>query len=194
LGRQQVLMSNAACSGMLHGLSVNQPFELPMLRSARIRAATVRRQTAEAAHAETRMIVRGSVKQAFFEALRRKREVEIVTGNAQLLEDLRHRIELQVKVVEAARLELARAEAEVAILGIPGRTHRSIHREPLRSRRPSIGGDVGSCLTLGRVGTPADPSPHDPFTGKPAEGFFKGSEGSVSGAAVAALQPSSGCD
>jgi cobalt-zinc-cadmium efflux system outer membrane protein len=114
LGRQQVLMSNAAYSGMLHGLSISQPFELPMLRSARIRAATVQRQTREAALAETRLLVRGSVKQAFYEALRRKREVDVVTGNVRLLEDLRRRIQVQVEVGEAARLELTRAEAEVA--------------------------------------------------------------------------------
>jgi cobalt-zinc-cadmium efflux system outer membrane protein len=114
LGRQQVLTRNAAVPGVLHGLNFSQPVELPSVRSTRIRAAQVRQQTTQHALAETRLSVRGYVKQAFNEALRRKREVELSKGNLDLLEDLRRRIKVQVDVGEAAKLELTRAEAEVA--------------------------------------------------------------------------------
>ena len=61
-----------------------------------------------------RLAVRGAVKQAFYEALRRRNEMELTQGNLELLEDLRRRIQVQVDIGEAARLELTRAEAEVA--------------------------------------------------------------------------------
>ena len=114
LGRQQVLIQNTAFPGMLHGFNFNQTIELPNVRSTRIRAAGIRRQTAQFALAEVRLAIRGAVKQSFYEALRRKREMQIAEGNVELLEDLRRRIRVQVDVGEAARLELTRAEAELA--------------------------------------------------------------------------------
>ena len=54
------------------------------------------------------------MKHAFYDALRRTREMQLAQGNVELLEDLRRRIQVQVDVGEAARLELTRAEAEVA--------------------------------------------------------------------------------
>ena len=99
---------------MLHGFNVSQLVELPSVRSSRIRAADVRRQSSEIGLSETRLFVRGAVKQAFYEALRRKREMQLAQGTVDLLEDLRRRIQVQVEVGEAAKLELTRAEAEVA--------------------------------------------------------------------------------
>lgn len=114
LGRQTALMQAAAFPGMLHGFNFSQPVELPSVRSSRIRAASVRRQGAEFGLAEMRLAVRGAVKQAFYDSLRRRREMQLAQGNVELLEDLRRRIKVQVDVGEAARLELTRAEAEVA--------------------------------------------------------------------------------
>jgi cobalt-zinc-cadmium efflux system outer membrane protein len=122
LGRQQVLTPTAALPGMLHGLNFSQRFDLPNVRSSRIRAATVRRQGAQFALAETRLEIRGAVKHAFYEALRRTREVQLAQGNVDLLQDLRRRIQVQVDVGEAARLELTRAEAEVASARIAARS------------------------------------------------------------------------
>jgi outer membrane protein TolC len=72
---------------MLHGFSINQPLELPYLRKARINAAELGRVSSEYAEDESRLAVRGVVKQAFYEVLRRKREVELTRRNLQLLED-----------------------------------------------------------------------------------------------------------
>ena len=81
-------MPAAAYAGNLHGLNFSQPIDLPVVRSSRIRAATIRRETNQHALEETRLAVRGAVKQAFFDALRRRREMQLAQGNVELLEDL----------------------------------------------------------------------------------------------------------
>lgn len=101
-------------SGMLNGFNYSQPVELPAVRRTRIEAAELGRRSSSHALDETRLLVRGAVKQAFYSVLRRKREVDLAQGTQQLLEDLRRRIQVQVNVGEAARLELTRADAEVA--------------------------------------------------------------------------------
>ncbi|MBS1872211.1 MAG: TolC family protein [Acidobacteria bacterium] len=112
-GGQRSHMAGAP-SGFIGGWAVNQPLELPSLRRARVRTAELGRETGRFALAETRLTVRAGVMQAFYDTLRRKGEVELAHDNLQLLEDLERRVGVQVKVGEAARLELVRAEAEVA--------------------------------------------------------------------------------
>ena len=63
---------------------------------------------------EARLEMFGAVRQAYLEVLRRRAEQEAATENLGLLEDLRRRIQAQVKAGEAARLELVRADAELA--------------------------------------------------------------------------------
>lgn len=101
-------------AGLLQHYSVTQTVELPAVRQTRIEAARLGQSTADLAAAETRRVVRGAVKQAFFEVLRRKSEMQLTSENLRLIEDLRRRVVVQVEVGEAARLELTRAEAEVA--------------------------------------------------------------------------------
>lgn len=113
LGRQHALMS-AGIPGTLHGLNFSQPIELSNLRSTRIKVAEAGRDTREFALAESRLAVRGAVKQRFYEAIRNEALLEVAKGNLELLLDLRRRIGVQVEVGEAARLELTRAEAEAA--------------------------------------------------------------------------------
>lgn len=113
LGRQQAIMDTSV-PGMLNGFSVNQPVELPNLRRTRIRAAEIGRQSTEFTLREARLEVFGAVRQAYLEVLRRRAEQEAASENLVLLEDLRRRIQAQVKAGEAARLELVRADAELA--------------------------------------------------------------------------------
>lgn len=143
LGRQQALVPAAAFPGMLHGLNFNQPVELPMVRSTRIRAAEIRRESSEWSLAETRLSLRGVVKQTFFEALRQKGAVSVARGNLALLEDLRRRIEVQVQVGEAARLELTRAEAELASARIQVRSAELRFAAAVSSLSAAIGAPVG---------------------------------------------------
>ena len=143
LGRQRVLMQTAAMPGMLHGFNFSQPIDLPMVRSARINAATVRRQGAQLGLSEMRLAVRGAVKQAFYEALRRRREMQLAQGNVELLEDLRRRIQVQVDVGEAARLELTRAEAEVASARIAVRSAELRSSAALSALYAAVGAPLG---------------------------------------------------
>ena len=143
LGRQRVLMQTAAMPGMLHGFNFSQPIDLPMVRSARINAATVRRQGAQLGLTEMRLTVRGAVKQAFYEALRRRREMQLAEGNVELLEDLRRRIQVQVDVGEAARLELTRAEAEVASARIAVRSAELRSSAALSNLYAAVGAPLG---------------------------------------------------
>jgi cobalt-zinc-cadmium efflux system outer membrane protein len=100
--------------GLLQHFSVTQPLELPSVRRARISAAELGRESSEFALTEGRLAVRAAVKQAFYTALRRRAEIDLARENLRLVEDLRRRIQVQVQVGEAARLELTRADAELA--------------------------------------------------------------------------------
>ncbi len=105
---------NPGPAGMLQHYSMSQLIELPSIRESRIKAATIGRESSEFTILETQLAVRAAVKQAFYLVLRRKGEIELFEENLRLVEDLRRRIQVQVEVGEAARLELTRAEAEVA--------------------------------------------------------------------------------
>ena len=143
LGRQLALIPAAAYAGNLHGLNFSQPIDLPVVGSSRIRAATIRRETNQHALEETRLAVRGAVKEAFFDALRRRREMQLAQGNVELLEDLRRRIQVQVNVGEAARLELTRAEAEVASARIAVRSAELRQAAALSALYAAVGSPLG---------------------------------------------------
>ncbi len=115
-GPQFSRMSNAGRgpSGPLQAYSFSQPIELPSLRKARIAAAEKAQASSGFGIESARLAVRGAVKQSFYQVLRHRREVAVAEENLRLIEDLRQRIQIQVEVGEAARLELVRAEAEVA--------------------------------------------------------------------------------
>lgn len=101
--------------GPVQVYSFSQPLETPSVRATRIQAAEQRQTSTTFALDETRLLIRASVRQAFYGALRRRAELEIARDNQRLVEDLRRRIQVQFNVGEAARLELTRSEAEVAI-------------------------------------------------------------------------------
>jgi len=154
VGRQQAILANAP-AGTLHGFTFNQPVEVPSARATRIRVAEIGRQSSQYALNETSLAVRGSVKLAFYEALRRKREVEVASGNLQLLEDLRRRIAVQVKVGEAARLELTRAEAEVAAGRIQVQSAELRRSAALAGLSAAVGAPLGNVDPEGTLDPPA---------------------------------------
>jgi cobalt-zinc-cadmium efflux system outer membrane protein len=141
-GRQQQLQS-AGIPGMLHGLSFTQPIELPSVRSTRLRVAQAEQAVSEHALAETRLAIRGAVRSKFYEALRNEALLEVAEGNLDLLEDLRRRIEVQVEVGEAARLELTRAEAEAASARIQVRSAELRLAAAMSSLAAAIGAPIG---------------------------------------------------
>jgi outer membrane protein, heavy metal efflux system len=103
-----------AVPGPLQHYHINQYIDLPSVRNPRIKAAEYGRDSSELGLRDTRLIVRADVKHNFYNVLRRKEEVEHAQENLRLVEDFRRRIEVQVSVGEAAKLELIRADAEMA--------------------------------------------------------------------------------
>lgn len=100
--------------GVLQHYSVSQTMEIPSERHARKRVANLAHVSSEFALANERLAVVANVKQAFYEVLRRKEEIVYAQENLSLVEDLRRRVEVEVRVGEKGRLELTRAEAELA--------------------------------------------------------------------------------
>jgi outer membrane protein, heavy metal efflux system len=112
-GNQSTRMPSAV-GGILQHYGVGQRIELPFQRKARIRAARIGRESTEFGLAERKLELRGTVKQAFYNVLRRKQEVEVARQNQSIVQEFRRRISVQVSTGEAAKLELTRADAELA--------------------------------------------------------------------------------
>lgn len=112
-GRQYRRLPGAE-PGLLQHYSVEQQVELPSVRRARILVAQRGRESSRFGLDEARLAVRAGVKRAFYLVLRRREELELTQENLRLVEDLRRRIEIQVEVGEAAKLELVRSDAEAA--------------------------------------------------------------------------------
>lgn len=100
--------------GFVSTYQFSQPLELGPLRPARLEVAERGRASSEMALAGMRLAVLSGVRRAFFQALRKKEEVEILRENLRLVEEFRKRLQVRVDVGEAGRLELFRADAEVA--------------------------------------------------------------------------------
>jgi len=152
-GRQQITqLSNV--NGQLGVFSLSQPIETGNLREARIRAATLGRESAQYTLSENRLAVRTGVKQTFYEALRREQEVDLVRDDLRLLEDLRRRIQVQVDVGEAARLELTRADAELAAARIRVRSTDLRYSTAVAALRAAIGAPLRDFRPSGAPETP----------------------------------------
>jgi outer membrane protein, heavy metal efflux system len=160
LGRQTA-RAPGQIPGWLNSFTVTQPVELPGVRRTRIEAAEQGKQSSQYAFAETRLEVRGFVKQAFYEAMRRNQEVELARGNLQLLEDLKRRIEVQVKVGEAARLEFTRADAELAAARIQLQSAELRRSAALAALYAAVGTPLGNVMPAGPLSAPAVLPPID---------------------------------
>jgi len=100
--------------GLLQHYATSQIVEIPAERRARQRAA---QHDIEGSHFEQQGIalsVTANTKHAFYTALRRREEILHAQENLTLVSDLRRRVEVEVNVGEKGRLELTRAEAELA--------------------------------------------------------------------------------
>lgn len=112
-GRQMVRVPGNV-TGMVQILSFQQPLELGSLRPSRIGLAERSREVAELQRQVRRIAVLSQVRRTFYEVLRRDAELALLQENLALVESLRKRVAVQVEVGEAARLELVRADAEIA--------------------------------------------------------------------------------
>ncbi|HMG02355.1 MAG TPA: TolC family protein [Edaphobacter sp.] len=100
--------------GLLQHYAASQTIEIPRERALRRTVADLARTGQSYQRDSERLSVTASVKNAFYEALRWKHEVEYARENLALVQGLRNRVEVEVRVGEKGRLELTRAEAELA--------------------------------------------------------------------------------
>jgi outer membrane protein, heavy metal efflux system len=107
-------ITTPAVPGLLQHYAAYQPIEIPVERRARLRAAELSRSGVVFGQQGVARSVAAEVKQAFYRVLRRREEVEHEQENLRLVEDLRRRVEVEYRVGEKGRLELTRAEAELA--------------------------------------------------------------------------------
>ncbi len=94
-------------------MGVVQPIENPFMRSARIDAASAGVEASRASLNQVRADLAAQLRVRAFELLQRQEIARIETEVFDLMDDVRRRIKLAVKVGETARFELIRADAEV---------------------------------------------------------------------------------
>ena len=117
-----------------------QPLELGGLRSSRVGLAERGRESSGYARDEVRLSVLAGVRRTFYLVLRRRAEVETATENVRFVEALRDRIKVRVDVGEVGRLELVRAEAEVASARTLASSARLQQVTALAQFRAAVGG------------------------------------------------------
>jgi cobalt-zinc-cadmium efflux system outer membrane protein len=100
--------------GLLQHYAASQTIEIPSERHARRSAAQFAVASSEAGQHAASISVTADVKHAFYNTLRSRDQIRYAQENLQLVEDLRRRVEVEVNVGEKGRLELTRAEAELA--------------------------------------------------------------------------------
>ena len=100
--------------GKLTLYSASQTIEIPKERGTRIAVSQLDMIASRYRLMSIRLTVAGAVKRAFYDVIRRKGQLANAQDNLLLVEDLRRRVFLEVEVGEVGRLELTRAEAELA--------------------------------------------------------------------------------
>ncbi len=107
-------VANPGTPGLLQHYAASQTIEIPTERRARKKAARFGIEGSRAGEQTVGLTVVADAKQAFYNALRQREEIQHSEENLQLVEDLRRRVEVEVRTGEKGRLELTRAEAELA--------------------------------------------------------------------------------
>jgi cobalt-zinc-cadmium efflux system outer membrane protein len=100
--------------GLLQHYAASQTIEIPSERRARQRVAQYGIESSHFEQQGVALSVVANAKHAFYMALRRREEILHAQENLSLVSDLRRRVEVEVNVGEKGRLELTRAEAELA--------------------------------------------------------------------------------
>jgi cobalt-zinc-cadmium efflux system outer membrane protein len=135
-------------AGFVQSYSFSQPLELGSLRPARIELAERGRESSEVAQAGTRLWVLSSVRRAFFQVLRKQGEIVILRESLRLVEDFRNRIQVLVDVGEVGRLELIRAEAEVATARTAANSAQLQQVSALAQLRAAVGATLDPVVEL----------------------------------------------
>jgi len=107
-------VANPAVPGISQHFSVSQTVEIPSERAARLAVAKNYQSASRFRESAEELSLSADIKRAFYNALRSKEEVSLAQGNLALVEDLRRRVQVEFRVGEKGKLELTRAEAELA--------------------------------------------------------------------------------
>jgi cobalt-zinc-cadmium efflux system outer membrane protein len=134
--------------GLVTSYTFSQPLELGPLRPARVQLASRFRESSELALAGTRLAVLSNVRRTFHNALRQRSEIELLNENLRLVEEFRKRLQVRVDVGEAGRLELYRADAEIATARTAANSARLQYVAALTQLRAAIGANLDADLTL----------------------------------------------
>ncbi|MBI1355460.1 MAG: TolC family protein [Acidobacteria bacterium] len=160
LARQNARMAGVPTGGYQYYI-FTQPLDLPSVRRPRIQTAELGWESSQLAQQETRLAVRTSVRHSFYESLRWRSTVDLARQSLELIEELRRRIGVQVDVGEAGRLELIRAEAEVATARSVVNRAQLEYVTAISRLRAAIGASHDSVLEP--VGKIQDPPPLPPL-------------------------------
>lgn len=128
--------------------SFSQPLELGALRPSRIQFAERGRESSEFFFTEVRLGVLSEVRRSFFQVLRRRAEIGVAADNLKLVEDLRNRVQVRVNVGESGRLELIRAEAEVAVARTAANSAQLQLVTARNQFRAAVGGGLSTDIQL----------------------------------------------
>ncbi|MEO6911754.1 MAG: TolC family protein [Edaphobacter sp.] len=114
-GHQNALnVPSPGAPGLLQHYAVSQALEIPAERRNRLQVAQLARMSSSFSQDGVKLALVADVKQVFYDVLRRKEKIVYAKENLALVEDLRRRVEVEVRTGEKGRLELTRAEAELA--------------------------------------------------------------------------------
>src|SRR5574343_1625162 len=113
LGRSKERNTLTPISGQVYNITMAQPIEIPMVRSARINAADeiVKATDANRQSFEDDTVAR--IKLAYYELLRREAEATAAEEDLTLTQQNRNRIALRYKVGESPKFDLIRADTEM---------------------------------------------------------------------------------
>jgi cobalt-zinc-cadmium efflux system outer membrane protein len=114
-GHQSALkVPQPGAPGLLQHYAAYQTWEIPLERRKRRRVAELGKQGEWYRQQGVQLSVAANVKHAFYAVIRQKEEIQHTRENLALVQDLRKRVEAEVQAGEKGRLELTRAEAELA--------------------------------------------------------------------------------
>jgi cobalt-zinc-cadmium efflux system outer membrane protein len=100
--------------GTILHYSASQTIENPTVRRTRIRSSELERDSSRFQLSAVLLSVHAGVKRAFFDVIRRKEQLSFARDNLSLVQDLQRRVQMEVSVGEKGKLELTRANAELA--------------------------------------------------------------------------------
>jgi outer membrane protein, heavy metal efflux system len=100
--------------GTIFHYSASQTIENPAARRTRIRSSQLDRDGNRFQLLAVQLSVRADLKRAFYDVIRRKEQLAFARDNLGLVQDLQRRVQMEVQVSEKGKLELTRAEAELA--------------------------------------------------------------------------------